>query len=470
MTESALIGHWVLATVTTDWEAKVGSSWALCCGLLVSAAMGATLDDEVVPRRSNAADLTPVFERYVTANGLVVLLSPDPKCNHVVVDLSFAAGALYQPPGKAGLAHLAEHVFSSGAVLGTDYRPMLEQRGATGFNAFTTLDRLSYRVTVPPEQLPLALWTNADRLGALAPMITEEEFARHQRVVLQERLHRVDDAPYGGNSVAMMRTLFPEGHPLRSGIIGSRDQISSLTLEDVKAYQRQLLVPANGVLTLVGNFDPAIAREWVAKTLGTLPAGKKAPTPPPTPGKTAEAKVSVTEELGRRPMVTLAWTLEDPPTELAEALEFGSLLLTISTDGFVGMNVASQFLEFDGGAVFVLQVTMPHEVDKAEAAGNAEFVFRYLSQAIMPQELVSATLLAWDRNLMARLQSSESRATMLTRMEVKPQTPVFGLALSERHWAITPERLQAIAGSALRGHRVMIQSRPTRPLPQKINP
>ncbi len=426
-------------------------------------------EPEVASRRSTAEDLTPRFERYVTSNGLVVLLSPDPLANAVVVDLSFAAGAIYQPPNKAGLAHLVEHVFCSGSTPETNYQHLLEQRGAVGFNALTSLDRLSFRVTVPPEELPLALWVNSDRLGGLAAVLTEEELQRHQRVVTQERLHRIDDAPYGGNGVAMMRSLFPEGHPLRTGVIGSRDEINSLTLEDVRAYQRTLLVPANGVLTLVGKFDAAEAREWVEKTLGALPAGTRALTPAKVPARTPDVQVSVTEELGRRPMVTLAWTLSDPLTELTEALAFGSLLLTIYTDGFVGMSVSSALLEFTGGAVFILQVTMPHATDKAEAAGNAEVVFRYLARAIMPKDLVAATLLAWDRNQMAQLQSSATRADLLTRLEVAPPDKIYGLAPSERHWAITPDRLQAMAGSALRGKRVMVQSRPTRPFPPKVD-
>ena len=445
----------------------VRSAVVLWLGLASAAQAGP--DVEVAPRRSTAEDLTPRFERFVTANGLVVLLSPDPKANKVVVDLSFAAGALYQPPGKGGLAHLVEHVFSSGATADTDYRAMLERRGGVGFNAFTTLDRLNFRVTVPPEELPFALWTNTDRLGALASTLTDDELHRNQRVVLQERVHRVDDVPYGGNGVAMWRSVFPEGHPARSGITGTRDEISANTLDDVKKFQRTLLVPANAVLTLVGNFEPAVARAWVEKTLGTLPSGRRAPPPPKTPARTPDVQVSVAEELGRRPMVTLAWTLSDPLTELSEALEFGSLLLTLYTDGFVGMNVSSQLLQFNGGAIFLLQVTMPHATDKSEAAGNAEVVFRYLAQAVMPKELVAATLLAWDRNQMAVLQSSEGRATLLTQLEVRPPDPVYGLGLAERHWAITPMKLQAIAGSALRGKRVVVQSRPTRPLPPKLD-
>ena len=440
------------------------------CWVVLSVGAWAGQEVTAVPRRSSTADLTPKVERFVTGNGLVVLLSPDDKANQVVVDLSFAAGALYQPPGKGGLAHLVEHVFFSGPTPETDYRTMLESRGAVGFNALTSLDRMSFRVMVPPEELPLALWTNADRLGSLAAVLTDDELLRHQRVVMQERLHRVDDAPYGGNGVAMMRTLFPESHPLRAGVIGSRNDIASFTLDEVKKYQRTLLVPANGVLTLAGNFDPAVAREWVEKTVGALPPGKKAPPPPKMPEGTSGERVSVTEELGRRPMVTLAWTLDDPITELAEALEFGALLLTIYTDGFIGMNVSADYLPFTGGAVFALQVTMPHAADKAEAAGNAEGVFRYLARVAMPKEIVGATLLAWDRNLMERLEKVETRATLITEQEVKPKEALFSLTPAERHWGLTPERVQLLAGTALKGKRVTIQSRPTRPLPPKLQP
>lgn len=421
----------------------------------------------MVPRRSKAADLMPRFERYVTANGLVVLLSPDPKANSIVVDLSFAAGAVHQPPRKAGLAHLVEHVFSSGSTPDTDYLGMLERVGGIGFNAFTTLDRMNFRVEIPPEALPLALWVNADRLGAMAPTITDGDLTRHKRLVKQERLHQIDDVPYGGNSVALMRSLFPREHPLHTVVIGGRDDIEAHTLEDVMRFQATLLVPANGVLTLTGNFDPAVAREWIEKTLATLPAGVAAPPPPSTP-TTRSRQESVTEGLGRRSKVTLAWTLADPAAEVADTLEFGSLLLALYADGLVGISVNSSLAKYAGGALFVLEVTLPHAVDNASAAAIAEAIFAFLSQDPLPKDLVGATQLAWDRGQMARLQSTGARATFLTRLEVAKREQVRGLTLGERHWGITPAKLQAVAGSALRGDRVTIISRPERPLPAKV--
>ncbi len=433
--------------------------------VLVVAWVAQAQEVEVAPRVSNTADLTPRFERYVTSNGLVVLLSPDEQMNGVVVDLSFAAGALQQPPNKAGLAHLTEHVIGTG--LSTDYRQLLEGRGGIGFNAFTTLDRMSFRVTVPPEELPLALWVNADRLGSLGTgTLDAEALRRHQRIVAQERVHRLDDAPYGGNAVAVFRSLFPEGHPLRAGILGGRDDINGHSPDDVLRFARTNLVPANGVLALVGRFDPATARSWIDRLFGAIPAGKAAPRPAP-PTATPDVKVSVTEELGRRPRVTFAWTLNDPITQVSEALTFGSLLLTIYTDGFVGMNVSASYVPYAAGGLFTLEVTMPHALDKSEAAGNAEVVYRYLSKAVMPKDIVAATLLAWDRDVMARLHTADGLASLLVSRETLPVDALHNLSAAERHWAITPDSIQAITSSVLKGSRVVVLSRPTRPLPRK---
>ena len=112
----------------------------------------------------------------------------------------------------------------------------------------------------------------------------------------------------------------------------------------------------------------------------------------------------------------------------------------------------------------------PTAADKSEAAGNAEAVFRYLARVVMPREMVGATLLAWDRNLMERLENVETRASLLTEQEVDPRDPVYGLTPAERHWSLTPDRVQLLASTALKGKRATIQSRPTRPLPPKLHP
>ena len=441
------------------------------CALAVLWALTAVAQEVPVSgRMSTAAELEPKFERYELPNGLIVILSADERMNAVVVDLSFEAGVVRQTAKQTGLAHLTEHVVATGGRGDGDYRALLERRGGTQFGASTTIDRMSFRVMVPPEEVPLALWVNADRLaGATLPELTADELRRHQRIVAQERVHRIDDAPYGASAVAVKRSLFPPGHPLQGGMSGTRKVIEALTVDDVVGFARRWLVPANGVLVVVGRFDPVRIKEVIANTVGLVPGGVK-PAPISSAPPTAEARISVTEELGRRPRVTLGWSLPDPLEETAEALSFGSLLLTIYTDGFVGMNVSANYTAYTGGGLFMLDVTMPHVLDKLEATGNAEVVFRYLARATMPKDIVAATLLAWDRDLMTRLHSANSLATLLLNAEARHSEPLFKLSRWERHWAITPERVQAVTEAALKGPRVQIMSRPTRPLPRKLTP
>lgn len=437
-------------------------------GLGVFADGGRLPGQEVVGRRTKSKDLELSVDRWVTKNGLTVLLSPDPRVNQVVVDLTFNAGAIYEPEKKNGLAHLVEHALSAGDTPGTDYRAMLEARGGFDFNGATTFDQLSYHVIVPPEELPLALWANADRLGTMPGALTEEALARHRRIVIQERLQRIDDAVYGPADTATIARLFPANHPLHQGVLGTVATLESVTVADVRTYAAKYLVPANGILTITGNFDPAVAKEWVEKTLGKLPPGARADDVAATPRVPNDVKAWVTEPLSRRPRVTLAWTLSKPLEELTEALAFGALLLTIYADGFVGMDVRAQFEEFLGGAIFVLQVTMPHAVDKGEAGGNAEVVYRFLARSPMPVDLVAATFHAWDREFMSRLASPPALAAMLTRMEHLPPLAVQGYSFTERHWRLTPDQIQQLSAAALKGSRVTIQARPTRPLPPRV--
>ncbi|GMU58973.1 MAG: hypothetical protein AMXMBFR34_07360 [Myxococcaceae bacterium] len=437
------------------------------------AALAATLasagepGQEVVGRRSTSRDLALEYERYVVPNGLVVLLSPDPSVNQVVVDLGFAAGALYEPQQRNGLAHLTEHALSSGDTPDTDYRALLESRGALDFNGLTTPDWLSWRLVVPPEELPLALWVNADRLGTLPGLLTPEVLARHRRIVQQERLLRLEDVAYGRSEQVLMARLFPRTHPLHQGVLGTPTSLESSSVEDVRAFAARYLVPANGVLTITGNFDPKVAREWIDKTLGRLPPGQPADAPAATPALSSGLKVKIDEHVSRRPRVTMAWPLEAAIDEYTESLALGAILLSIYSAGLIGMSVDAELLEFRDSAIFVLNVTMPYAVDMEEAGANAEVIFRFLVAAPMPVDLVVATQHAIDRDLMMALSSPPRRAGLLNRLERFPPRAMPGVPPTERHWKLTAEAIQRRAAIALKGARLTVQARPIRPLPPR---
>lgn len=441
---------WVAALVLM----KAGSVWA-----------GGALDKAAL-RKTTQEDLTPRYERLVLPNGLTVLLSPDRTVPCVVIDQSFFAGALFEPAGKSGLAHLVEHLMSSGAG-DADYDRMLTARGATGFNAFTSIDLMTFHVVVPPEELPLALWVATDRLGTLAARIDDAELERNRRIIVEERAVRVDDVAYAAASQELYGRMFPAPHPLHGMVIGVPSELGSATVSDVRAFADRYLVPANGILTMTGNFDPAVAREWLDKTLGRLPGGARASSPAPSGARPPELTLSIAEPRSRRPRVTFAWRFGALPIDVIDALEFGAQLLMMYTDGALGMQVRAGFEQFLGGSLFRFDVTMAHEKSKRDGRDEAEALLRYLTRATSTDDVFSAALLAWDRAVMTALDDAAARSAMLTQLEYVAGDPASIARYNERHWALLPWDIAPRVRKVLDEGRFTLHSRPTFPRPRR---
>ncbi len=424
------------------------------------------LDKEAL-RRTTLVDLTPRYERHVLPNGLVVLLDPDPTASGVVVDQSFFAGTVFEPPRASGLAHLVEHLMVTGRTGETDYEGLLASRGAWDFNALTTPDVMTFRVVVPPHELPLALWVAADRLGTLPAQLDDAELARHRRIVLEERALRVEDVAYGNATAELFRSLFAAPHPLHGMVIGTPDELASISAAEARAYIGRYLVPANGVLTLVGRFDPAVARDWVERTVGRLPPGARAEPPQLTPRAGPEVTASVPEPRSRRPRVTFAWRFGELPRDTADALEFGAQFLALYTDGAFGIDVDAGFEEFLGGGLFRIDVTMAHDKSKQASRDDAEGLLRYLTRAPAPDDLFAATLLAWDRLVMLQLDSPRARAALLLRLERSGVGPDAAGRFNERHWTLHPFTLQPVARKALDAGRYTLHARPLHARPPR---
>jgi predicted Zn-dependent peptidase len=73
----------------------------------------------------------------------------------------------------------------------------LVQRAGGTLNGSTWLDRTNYFETVPSNQLALALWLEADRMGRLLPAMTQQKLDTQRDVVKNERRWSVDNQPYG---------------------------------------------------------------------------------------------------------------------------------------------------------------------------------------------------------------------------------------------------------------------------------
>ncbi len=221
------------------------------------------------------------YEKYKLANGLEVILSQDRSLPLVAVDIWYHVGAANEEPGRTGFAHLFEHMMFTGSkhIPRGMAESVLEAAGVTDSNATTSFDRTNYFDTVPSNQLELALWTHADRMGYLLDSLDQKALTNQQDVVRNERRQTTENRPYGIVDEARFHALFPPGHPYRPVIIGSHTDIQAANLVDVRDFFKRYYRPNNATLTIVGDFEPAAAKRLVAKYFGSFKRGVDVPKP-----------------------------------------------------------------------------------------------------------------------------------------------------------------------------------------------
>ena len=417
-------------------------------------------------RKTTARDLSLDVIRYELPNGMVVLLAPDKTGSSVLVTTSFRAGTLYEPGGTSGMAHLVEHIMATGPTPDTDYAALLERRRSRFFNAFTDFETMEFQAMVPAEELPAALWVSADRLGAIPPLVTDAVVERNRKIVLQERAIRDVDAPYGIPREKLFSKLFAAPHPLHGSVIGNVDELKAVKGDDVRRFASTLLVPANGILTIVGRFEVDQARRLIDETLGRLPPGRRAETPrfPPL----QQGLVDTAEEIvSRDPAVVLAWRFPLPHDE-AVTLALGAQLFSFMTDGAWGMRLGADLLENESESTFMLHLIVPYDEPVSAMQSDAEGFVRFLTRTVMPLELYLAANVQLDRIALFDLDTSFGRASRMVRLERFSKMKVSVAEDASRHWNIDPGAVRDLSRGILDAPKVILHARPTRPRPARV--
>lgn len=210
-------------------------------------------------------DYKPGIQWWALPNKLIVALVPDDRVNLVSVDVRYLVGAAEDPPGKAGLAHLVEHV-------------MFEQRTAPGapsmgerlgqvaltHNAATSWDATHYAEVALAERLDDVLGIEATRMALGCSGIAPADFERERAIVQQEIAQRGTHA-FGK---ALRAAMFGAGHAY-SRPIGGED-VSTLTLDDVCQFVDAHYAPSTAILVIGGRIDPVALRRGLTARFGSI--------------------------------------------------------------------------------------------------------------------------------------------------------------------------------------------------------
>jgi predicted Zn-dependent peptidase len=269
------------------------------------------------------------LESYTLPNGLTVILAPDHSAQVVAVDVWYNVGSRNEVKGRTGFAHLFEHMMFQGSenVKKAEHFTLVERAGGS-VNGSTAEDRTNYFQVLPSNRLNLGLWLEADRMRSLA--VTDSNFTNQREAVKEERRLRVDNQPYAGAIFEGMYALadstgcFPYSH----SIIGSMADLNAARTADVKAFFDLYYAPNNATLVVVGDFQPAEAKQLIQDYFGAIPKGQQAPP------VTCESKFSPgqirrpwPDSKANLPAVLLAYRIPEYQSEDTPAIELLSTIL-----------------------------------------------------------------------------------------------------------------------------------------------
>ena len=211
------------------------------------------------------------YEKYYLDNGLKVILYPDNSLPVVSINIWYRVGSANESKGKTGFAHLFEHMMFQGSKhIPKQMHFKYVQEAGGNLNGSTNLDRTNYYQSVPSNYLELILWLESDRMGFLLPALSQEKLDNQIDVVKNERRQRYENAPYGLANEIITSSLYPQNHPYHWPTIGWMQDISNITLEDVKFFFNKYYVPNNASLVIGGDFDNKMTKELIEKYFGQI--------------------------------------------------------------------------------------------------------------------------------------------------------------------------------------------------------
>jgi zinc protease len=397
-------------------------------------------------------------ETFQLDNGLFVTLSEDHTAPIVAVNLWYHVGSANERAGRTGFAHLFEHMlFQGSAHVGSNEHFELIQRAGGTLNGSTWLERTNYFETVPSNELALALWLEADRMGELLPAMTQEKLDTQRDVVKNERRWSVDNQPYGTMLEKMQELVFPSSHPFQHSLIGSMDDLSAASLDDVAQFFATYYTPDNAVLSIAGDFEAAETRKLVVDYFGPISRGKGKPPLPPMylPPVFGERRRELVYDNVSLPRLFMAFRSPVFGSEEYYAASVTSALLglrrgsrlhrSLVRERQVAADVSAFTFDLAKGTdLLVVDVTARPETSASQLEEEVEREIDRLHGDGASEAEVRRAIALIETDLTASLQSAGERADRLSMFATFFKEPQLINEQADRYGAVTVEQVNRI--------------------------
>jgi zinc protease len=262
-----------------------------------------------VPGLLAAQNISVAYEQFTLPNGLNVILHRDNTIPRATVNMWYHVGSGSEKPGRTGFAHLFEHILFEGSanVPEGKFDEWLEAAGANN-NGSTMEDRTNYYEDIPSNAIDLALFLESDRMGYLEQVINPAKVDGQRDVVKNERRQSYENRPYGKAYLELPPMLYPPGHPYSWTVIGSMEDLSAASNQDVIDFFKNYYIPSNASLCIAGDIDLASTRNAVEKWFRDVNSkNQQIPFPKVAEAKLTEEKRLVIEDKVQLPRLMMVW-------------------------------------------------------------------------------------------------------------------------------------------------------------------
>lgn len=217
-----------------------------------------------LPSLVYAADI----QEFKLDNGLKLIVQEDHRSPVVVSQVWYRAGSLDEVNGKTGVAHVLEHMMFKGTnkIKPGQFSRMIAAAGGRE-NAFTATDQTCYFQQLERSNLPLSFELESDRMANL--QITDEEFAKEIKVVMEERRWRTEDKPQSKVNEQFQSTIY-KVHPYSRPVVGWMNDLENMTADDAREWYRTWYAPNNAVVVVVGDVKAQEVYQLAQKYFGPI--------------------------------------------------------------------------------------------------------------------------------------------------------------------------------------------------------
>ncbi len=193
-----------------------------------------------------------VFHTHTLPNGLQIVGQPMPDFESVAVSYYVRTGSRDEyDPGIAGVSHFLEHmVFKGTKTLDWQEITLAFNKIGAELNAFTSHEATVFYARVLGEYLDRAVELLSDMMY---PRLDESDFTTEKEVIVNE-IARSEDQPYNLTYRRMMQTYFGD-HSLGHDVLGTRESIRGMSIEQMRDYWQRRYAANNLVLSIAGNFS-----------------------------------------------------------------------------------------------------------------------------------------------------------------------------------------------------------------------